>query len=165
MRTRGIVVCLLLLTCACTHRQVVVRNSGLRAFEDANRAIAWKDGELLTRSGEVFRWYDIRFRPDSTFGIPLAAGLGEVRRSIPTDRVAEVTVRSRSRGVLDGVLVGTASGFVLGLIVGPPDQCGGGDIFCSESRTTQAAYSGLAGAFWGAIIGAIRSSRTKVEIR
>jgi hypothetical protein len=152
---------LVILTSGCTHRHILAPAAGPEAFADANNATAGEQAEVLTRNGEVFRWQDVRFRPDSTFGIPLASGLGSVRPSVPTEQIATVTIRSRARGALEGIVIGAVTGAVLVGILGDPN-CSFG---CPRTRLELVGMAGVGGAGWGAIIGAIRASRTRIEVR
>jgi hypothetical protein len=166
MHSRAVWTCLfLLLISGCTHRQVVSRSAGPQAFAEANRATAGKSAEVLTLSGEVFRWSDVRFRSDSTFGIPVATGIRGIQPSIPTETVATVTLKSRSRGALEGTLIGAVAGAIVGLIAGPDEYCGSGLEICASTTGEAASLGAIGGAFWGAIIGVIRGSRTRIEFR
>jgi len=164
MHSRAVWTCLfILLTSGCTHRQVVARGANPQAFSKANGATAGKSAEVLTLNGEVFRWQNVRFRPDSTFGIPVATGIRDFQPSIPTEMVATVTVKSRWRGALEGTLIGAVAGAALGLIAGPDEFCSRPP--CATTHGEAVAYLAVGGAELGLIIGAIRGTRTRIEIR
>jgi len=149
------------LASGCTHRRVLELGASPEGYRAANQATATRNAEVFTRDGQIFRWYDVRFTPDSIWGVVLGSGAAQGPPAVPTQQVVEVTVRSRSQGVFDGAAIGAAIGVVLGFIVGPDDA------YCAmcDTRPEQALNMGVFGAFWGVIIGAIRGSRTKVQVR
>jgi hypothetical protein len=152
---------------ACTHRQVVHPGDPAEVFAEATRTTREKDARILTREGQVFEWYDVQFRPDSTVGVVAGSGLVGARPGVPTDRIAEVTVRSRSRGAMEGAVIGAGLGAVLGAIAGPDEPSSWYDCapLCADTRAEQALYGVFGGALWGVIIGAIRGTRWKILVR
>ena len=151
------------LASGCTHRRVLELGASPAGYRVANQATAWLDAEVLTRDGQVFRWYDVRFTPDSIWGVVLGSGAAQRPAAVPTQQVIEVTVRSRSQGAFDGAAIGAGIGVVLGFIVGPDDESCVAP--CASTRPEQALILGVVGAVWGVIIRAIRASRTKVQVR
>jgi len=151
------------LASGCTHRRVLELGASPEGYRAANQATATRNAEVLTRDGQIFRWYDVRFTPDSIWGVVLGSGAAQGPPAVPTQQVVEVTVRSRSQGAFDGAAIGAGIGVVLGFIVGPDDaSC---IAPCASTRPEQALIMGVFGVFWGVIIGAIRGSRTKVQVR
>ena len=149
------------LASGCTH--VLELGASPEGYRAANQATATRNAEVLTRDGQIFRWYDVRFTPDSIWGVVLGSGQAQAPPAVPSRQVVEVTVRSRSKGAWDGAAIGAGLGVVLGFIVGPDEaSC---DVICPSTRAEQALYAGIGGAVWGAIIGAIRASRTKDQVR
>ena len=146
---------------ACTHTYTVQTNGPPAGFEEAGDHFAGKDSEVLTRAGQLFRWYDVRITSDSVRGVPVATGAMEVPPAIATPLVVRVETRSRWRGVLDGALVAAGIGGAIGLLAGP-EAC---EEFCGDNRFEQAVITAGGAAFWGIIIGAIRGSRTRLLIR
>lgn len=76
------------LLAGCTHTQVLERTAPPETYQAANETTAGRDAEVLTRRGEIFRWYDVRLAPDSTSGLPLATGAAAARPWIPTEQLA-----------------------------------------------------------------------------
>lgn len=153
------------LLAGCTHTQVIARTASPAAFQAASEATAGRDAEVLTRRGEIFRWYDVQLTPDSTSGVPLATGAAAARPWIPTEQLAQISMRSRGRGALEGSVIGAGIGAILGFIIGPDDYCSFGDVACADSAGEQALWGSASGAVWGVIIGAIRGSRTRIQVR
>jgi hypothetical protein len=165
MRPGTTLICLLAaLAGGCTHRQVIERTAPPEAYARANQTLSNRSGEVMTRSGELYRWENVMLTPDSTFGIPVASGPVRQRPSVPTESVYQATVRSRWRGALDGTLIGVGIGVLLGLVIGPDDYCGSFEP-CAESRGEQALLGAASGAIWGMTIGAIRAARFTIEVR
>ena len=79
---------------ACTHRQTLDASSGPEAYFYANQMTAGHEAEVTTRDGQVFRWRNVRFSPDSTYGVPL----DNEESRLPTVQVHDVTVKSRGGG-------------------------------------------------------------------
>jgi hypothetical protein len=153
-----------LLPAACTHTQVLELASPPEAYERANRVTAGRDAEVLTRQGQIFRWYDVRLAPDVTSALLLAGGT-DAQPQMPTAQIAQVSVRSRSRGLWEGALIGAGVGAALGALIGPDDNCAYYSNYCVSTRTGQAAWGAGSGALWGVIVGAIRASRTRIRVR
>ena len=147
----------MLLMMACTHRQSLEMSSGPEAYRAANQMTAFRDAEVVARDGRTFRWRDVHFTPDSTVGVPAWA-------SIPTEQIYKVTVKSRWKGALQGAPIAAAVGVVMSVI---PGECiyneSWGEV-CPGTSEAFWSYT-IGGALWGAIIGAIRSSRGQVEVR
>lgn len=162
---RAALVCLLLLASAsaCTSRHTVTHDSPAPTFAEATARVAGKDAEVLTRRGEVFRWRNVELRPDSTYGIPMATGIHDGQPAIPTSRISEVTVKSRSRGAWHGLGIGILAGALLGYVGGPSDDCE--SLACPTTREHQAIYGAIGGGLWGLVIGAIRGSKTVIDVR
>lgn len=53
---------------------------------------------------------------------------------------------------------------MLGFILGQDDYCDGYAV-CADSRGGQAVSGDASGALWGVIVGAIRASRARIQIR
>jgi hypothetical protein len=142
---------------------VLERTSPPAEFEAASEVTSGREAEVLTRDGQVFRWYDVRFAPDSTVARLLASGT-DARPAIATAQLSQVSLRSRTRGAWEGALIGAGIGAVLGALIGPDDNCAYNSI-CVSTRTGQAAWGAASGALWGIIVGAIRASRTRIQFR
>ena len=142
---------------ACTHRQSLEMSSGPEAYRAANQMTAFRDAEVVARDGRTFRWRDVRFTRDSTVGVPAVA-------SLPTEQIYKVTVKSRWKGALQGAPIGAGVGVVMSVI---PGECiyneSWGEV-CPGTSKAFWTYT-VGGALWGAMIGAIRSSRDQVEVR
>ena len=154
----GMLLATMLPISACTHRQTLDTSSGLDAYSAASQMTARRDAEVVARNGQTFRWRDVRFSPDSTFV------LGARGSSLPTEQVYEVTTRSRGKGALEGAKIGAGLGALIGLI---PGECFDGGQSWGEvcPRTPEGvAFFAVGVAGWGAIIGAIRGARNRVEI-
>jgi len=82
---------------------------------------------------------------------------------LPTAQVHEVTVKSRGGGAIQGAPIG--AGLVGALSYSlpvPASDCAADELFGKVCAGTRKAFA--VGAIFGAIIGAIRSSRDKVEV-
>ena len=154
-------VVLALTLAGCTHTHVVQVGAPPVEWADASERFAGKDAEVLTRAGQVFRWYDVRVDGDSVSGVPAATGAFAAPPAIPTPLVVHVQHRSRWRGVLDGALIAAGIGGAIGLI-SDPDSC---EEFCGDNRFEQALIVAGGASFWGILIGAIVGSRTRLLIR
>lgn len=157
LRHAAFAVVLVMGTVGCTHRYGVSARSSTTALREVNHETAGEDAWMLAASGEILRWRDVRFRSDSISGLVP----GGARSSLATEDVIRVTVRSRSRGAWEGMRLGIPVGALVGAIAGPERL--NSDYL--DHGTPQAALIGaLGGALYGTIIGAIRASRTEVEI-
>lgn len=165
MRIVALLLCTLgLLGSGCVHHRVLKRAAGPGAFRSANATLSHRSGELLMQSGQVFRWRDISMAPDSTFGSPVGAGARDAPTAVPTERVQEVTVRSRWRGALEGAVIGAGVGVILGAM-GGRESCSNKQPLCLNTWTEVLLMSGTSGATVGAVAGSIRGSRIKFQIR
>jgi len=154
-----------LLLVACTHTQVLDLASPPDAYGRANDRTAGREAEILTREGQIFRWYDVRLAPDVTSALLLASGT-DTRPQVPTPQIAQVSVRSRWTGAWEGTLIGAGIGAAVGALIGPDPDCDESfSNLCVSTRTGQAAWGAGSGALWGLIIGAIRASRTRIQVR
>jgi hypothetical protein len=107
---------------------------------------------------------DVHLSPDLTTGVP-ATGTpfpegGPRRLEVETTRIAQITMRSRGKGFLEGARIGALVGGIVGLVT-PQESL-------EEEYYTRGHAVGLAafgGALYGGIIGAIRASRTHILIR
>jgi len=166
MRHPILTLILLLVASGCTHTQVIERAAaGPESYRTATATLRGREAEILTSEGEVFRWYDVGVTADSTFGLPVATGVRAGGRAIPTDHLVAATARSRSRGILDGVLIGAGTGLLLGAIIPIDEGCTDYYGPCPSTRGQQALLVGFSGAFWGVIFGAIFPAKLRVQIR
>jgi hypothetical protein len=157
---------LILLPSGCTHTQVIDRAApGPDAFRGATATLQGREAVILTREGQMFRWYNVEVTPDSVFGLPVATGVRATGAVIPTERLVEATARSRSRGIVDGVLIGAGAGVLLGLIMPPDRSCVDYYGPCPSTRGQQAVLVGVGGAAWGLILGAIFPAKLKIQMR
>jgi hypothetical protein len=133
-------------------------------FREVNETLAGRDAELLLAEGQVLRWWDVQLSENLTTGVPVAGlpslGSGTGRPEVETSRVAQITVTSRQKGFLEGAGIGALVYGLIGLVT-PWTELE--NDFGSRAGVT--LYMGLAGGLTGGIIGAIRSSRTKILIR
>ena len=158
----GFVAVWVLIASGCTHRHVLEQSATPEVYREMSKKTARRDAEVLLREGQVFRWYDVQITADSVWGVAMATGPDPIRPAVRTSLVLEIETRSRWRGVLDGSMIGGAIGAALGLAIGSSDSC---TTVCGDTRLEEALITGVSGALWGMLVGAIRSSRTKVEVQ
>jgi hypothetical protein len=131
------------LLCACSHnRQLYV--TGPRANREVvMAAIGTKPVVLVTRNGAAYPVRRLRLSPDSAWGVPSGSTAPKVVAMADLDHLR---VRSRGRGALDGMLIGTAAG-----LLGALAMCDG---TCTDLGTP-AGFGAIAGTLYGAGIGAL----------
>lgn len=164
MRTcRLIVLTLAVAVNGCAHRCVVLPDSGAEDYREATQALARRTATVTMRTGQVFRWRDVRIAPDTIRGVVLNGGVVQGYPTIPTQQVTVIKSTSRGRGAWEGVGKGLGIGAVLGavLVAVIPAPC---DV-CSNDIGYGAFFFGLLGAEVGALIGVIVGSRVEVQIR
>ena len=136
----------------CTTTQLLPPQAPQVAYREANDELAGRNAQVRTRAGGLFDLYGVEITADSVFGVsPFGGGANQ----FATGEVFEIrTGKDRTRGGLIGGAIGAGIGLILLLVPSedPPPQ--------GEWPAAGAAIS-LAG--WGAIIGAIRGSRTLIR--
>ncbi len=148
--TLGLVLC----SGACTSAKVIHRPGTVTQYREINRALAGRDAELRTRTGQLYSLYSLEVEADSIFGV---TRYGDGSQTLPLANVLEIrTGKDRTGGAIRGAVIGGAIGVVLGLAAySTRESC----FDCSRGEF--GLQMAVGGALWGIIIGAIRGDRTK----
>ena len=143
------VIFLVVLGSGCTTSKILPPQATPVAYREANDRLAGRSAEVRTRDGGLFHLYSVEITVDSVRGSSPFGGAGS---QFAIGEVFEIlTTKDRTRGALvGGAIVG---GIGLILMVGGSND---------DAATDEPLGSFVIGAVsWGAIIGAIRGSRTR----
>ncbi len=141
----GVILLLAVSLQGCTHTTRLSATSPQSSYDRVNAQLAHKTAKVRLDDGGLFELYNVQFGADSARWLSPVEG----RVAQPAQALISAEIKSASRGMLDGVLIGGAVGIGL---VGLAYECDG-------SCVVDAIVSG---AVWGLIIGAIRKSTMKV---
>ena len=139
----------------CTTTQLLPPQAPQVAYREANEKLAGRNAQVRTRDGGLFELYSVEITADSVRGFSPFGGAGS---QFAIGEVFEIrTDKDRTRGGLVGGAIGAGIGLILILVAAVDD-----------SPPTQgewpAAGGAIASAVWGAVIGAIRGSRTRYNL-
>ena len=135
----------------CTHTVLLSATAPQSSYDRVNDRLAGQTVKVRLDSGGLFELYNVQFGADSARWLSPTEG----RVAQPAQALLSAEIKSASRGMLDGALIGTLFGVGIGLLAENGNTYDG----CEGSCVVQMAAGG---AIWGVIIGAVRKSTLRV---
>ncbi len=153
------------LAIGCTHTRSLGPGFDADAAAGAMRVLKGREADVYTSSGDVFRWRDVRFTPDSVSG-----GVESGRISLPISELRVVTAQSKLRGLGDGILCGMLAGAGIGALLASGVLASGGSQpydygDWSDEPVAGVLLSTASGAFMGAFVGLLKGATFRVLVR
>jgi len=124
-RRRILIACVALSLASCAHVHRVSPGTPGVGLQEVNRRLAGRMVLVKLTDGTEFGASDVSVSPDSLYmrprQVPIAhsSGWTRVARAIPIREVDAIEVTRRSRGALDGALLGLTLGGAAGAALGP----------------------------------------------
>ncbi len=135
----------------CTHTQRLSATSPQSSYDRVNARLAGRTAKVRLDNGGLFDLHNVQLGPDSARWLSPIEG----RVTLPAQALISAEIKSASRGMLDGALIGGVFGIGIGFLAENDDVYDG----CEGSCVVQ-MFAG--GALWGVIIGAMRKSTLRV---
>ena len=135
----------------CTHTRRLSATAPQSSYDHVNAQFFDKAAKVRMEDGGLFNLHSVQFQADSTRW--LSPTEGRVTRT--AQAVLSAEIKSASKGMLDGALIGGAVGIGIGFLSEHDNVYDG----CEGSCVAQMAVGGI---LWGVIIGAVRKSTIRV---
>lgn len=135
----------------CTHTVRLSATSPRSSYDKANLQLADRTAKVRLDNGGLFDLHDVQFGPDSVRWLSPTEG----RVTLPAQALLSAEIKSASKGMLDGALIGGVVGIGLGYLMETDD-------YYDECEGSCVVQGIVGGAVWGLIIGAIRKSTVRV---
>ena len=146
------VIFLVVLGSGCTTSKILPPQATPVAYREANDKLAGRNADVRTSDGRLFNVYSVEITTDSVRGW---SPLGSAGSQFAIGAVFEIrTDKDRTRGGLVGGAIGAGIGLILILADAVADRA-------PTQGEWPAGGVAIGTAGWGAIIGAIRGSRTR----
>ena len=135
----------------CTHTTRLSATAPQSSYDRANSRLAHQTAQVRLDDGGLFELYNVQFGADSARWVSPTEG----RVTLPAQTLLSAEIKSASRGMLDGALIGGVVGIGIGVLAENDDTYDG----CEGSCVLQMTAGGI---LWGVMIGAFRKSTTKI---
>lgn len=148
---------------ACTHRHELPPSPPADALSSANDLTRDNETTVWTTESLKYAFESADIRQDSLVGTAL-----NQRKALPLNEISRFSAKSRSKGMLDGVLIGSGIGLALGLVAPLEDEecsfLGGCRVVATHTRSETIGTMLVSGAVWGVVIGLWRKATVVYDV-